>query len=95
MPTVVQIIQNDGTLRTPKVEDMAEQIAANAIQIVKHGRILPQDDNAVSRGYIAQARAVAKQQFGFDMRGTSDWLERKPASTSRIDAETLSLLIKG
>jgi hypothetical protein len=95
MAIVTQIIRNDGRMDSPTVQDMADLLAKQTIEIVKHGRILPQDDNAVSRGYIAQARAVAKQQFGFDMRGTSNWLERKPASTTRIDTEILGLLING
>jgi hypothetical protein len=91
MPTVVQIVRNDGTLRTPTVEDMANLIASQAIQLATHGRIAPIENDPVTRRCIAAGRPVAAKGFG---KGPNSWLESKP-STSRIDSELRSLLIEG
>ena len=94
MPTVVQLVQNDGSMRTPTVEDMRIQLASQAIQLAIHGRVSPNANDSVTRNCMAASNPRNVPSHNFNMRGTSDWLRSKP-STIRIDAELRSLLING
>ena len=94
MPTIVQLVQNDGSMRTPTVEDMRIQLAAQAIQLATHGKVLPNANDSVTRNCMAASNPRNVPSHNFDMRGTSSWLRSKP-STARIDAELRSLLING
>jgi len=92
MPTVVQLVQNDGSMRTPTVEDMANVLASQAIQLARHGRIAANANDSFTRSCMAQSNPVAAR--GFDRSNSGNWLRSKP-STTRIDAELRSLLING
>jgi hypothetical protein len=94
MPTVTQLIQPDGTMRTPTVEDMANQLAEQAIQLATNGRIRPTGEHLTQR--IVAASQPAPSRNRFDMRGTDKWLQPAPrVSQAQLDRDLKSLLING